>query len=112
MSDNQDPYADVYWTIDDRVGKAVQREPAPLLSRKRAEPRILDQKISHAFELFQKPCGYGAPRFAAIEADRVSELEFSTSVKGVAQMSSERILATTCGPDTGTAAPASISASR
>ena len=63
MSDNQDPYADVYWTINDRVGKAVQREPAPLLICKRAEPRILDQKISHAFELFQKPCGYGAPRF-------------------------------------------------
>ncbi len=90
----------------------MQREPAPLLSCRCAEPRILDQEVSHAFELFQKPCGYGAPRFAAIEAKRISELKFSTSVKGVAQMSSERILATTSGPDTETAGPVSISASR
>lgn len=112
MTNHQDAYAEIKWAIDDSVRKAMQREPAPLLAGGCAKPRILDQQFSNALKLVQKPYCYGTTRLSAIKAHCVSKVEFSAAVKGVAQRSSDRILSTTSGPDTGTDAPLSISASR
>jgi len=37
MTENQDAYAEVKWTIDHCVRKAMQRETAPLLNGRRAK---------------------------------------------------------------------------
>ncbi len=79
VTNNQDAYADIKWAIDDGVRKAMQWEPAPLLTGGRAEVGILDQELGHAFELVQETDCDGTTGLSAIEANCASEVEFSAS---------------------------------
>ena len=112
MPYNKYPYAASRCFIDDRVGKAVQREGSALISRRSSQTWLRGKNASNSVELIEETHYNASARIFPVSTARLFDVKLGSRVEGVAHPYFARSLSTALGPSISTTAPLSISSSR
>jgi len=90
----------------------VKRKPATVAPGWDSKAGIRHKESRDAFEFVQKPLGNSTAGFSPVKARCLTKVALGSRVERKGHNSSAFSLAMTSGPETGAAAPLSISASR